>query len=76
MGFVAANILAMLLLAAIFFGGTRHRATYDFVLIIVAFETYAFAVYALWRGLTMLLRRGRAKPGNPEPARSGSDDAS
>lgn len=79
MGFVAANIVAMLLLAAIYFGGTRHRATYDFVLIIVAFETYAFAGYALWKGLSKLLRRGEGTaptPESPEPARSGSDDAS
>lgn len=55
-GFVAANVLAMVILAAIFFGGTRHRTTYDFAIIIAALEVYAYviaaaviAVRALWR---------------------------
>lgn len=47
-GFVAANVLAMVILAAIYFGGTRHRTTYDFAIMIVALEIYAYGIYAAY----------------------------
>jgi hypothetical protein len=48
-GLVAVNLLALLLLAAIYFGGARHRTAYDFIIIMLAFETYAFAGLLVWR---------------------------
>lgn len=57
MGLVAINLLALLLLAAIYFGGTRHRAPYDFVIIILAFEVYATAGWLFLKGLQRLRAR-------------------
>jgi hypothetical protein len=50
LGLVGVNLLAEIVVAAIYFGGTRHRAPYDFVIIILAFETYATAAWLLLRG--------------------------
>ncbi len=59
-GLVAVNLLALLVLAAIYFGGIRHRTPYDFVVIIMAFETYALLGWMLWRGLLRWTGRARA----------------
>lgn len=64
-GFVAANVLAMVILAAIYFGGTRHRTTYDFASIFVAIEVYAYAVYGIWRWVASRRARGRIRPAPP-----------
>jgi len=59
-GFIAANVLAMVILAAIYFGGTRHRTTYDFTIMIVALEVYAYVIYGAYLGIQKLRAR-RAK---------------
>jgi hypothetical protein len=56
MGLVAVNLLALVVLAAIYFGGARHRSPYDFVILVLAAETYAMAaVYGLPRLLRWLV---------------------
>jgi hypothetical protein len=54
---MAVNLLALLLLSAMIFGGTRHRVPYDFILIFLAFETYAVAGALLWRGVQRIRKR-------------------
>jgi len=59
MGIVALNLVALLVLAVVFFGAARHRIPYDPVIIILALETYAFAAYALVRSLQRWRQRQR-----------------
>jgi hypothetical protein len=54
---VALQLAGLLLLASIFFGGIRHRTPYDYLIIFLALETYAFA--GLWLGKLALQRLGR-----------------
>ena len=61
MGFMAANTVAMLLVAGIYFGGTRHRETNDYVNILMAVEVYAWAAYGLYLGFLALRARRAAK---------------
>ena len=49
MGLIALQPIALMMLAALFFGGIRHRAPYDLLLILLAFETYALAGVLAWR---------------------------
>ncbi len=56
-GLLAIQVIALMIQSAIFFGGTRHRMPYDFVLIFLAFETYALAGW----GLVTLVRRRLAQ---------------
>jgi hypothetical protein len=56
---VALNLVALLILAIVFFGAARHRIPYDPVIIILALETYAFAAYALVRAVQRWLQRRR-----------------
>ncbi len=58
LGWVAVHLLALLLVSALYFGGTRHRSSYDFLLLWFAFEVYAFAFERMRR---WWLRR-RARP--------------
>lgn len=79
LGLVSANLLALLVLASIFFGGARHRAPYDLVIIILAFETYATIGWGVWKAiqrwaLPVLGLGGGANPGSS--ATSGSTGAS
>lgn len=53
-GLLSVQILALMLQSAIFFGGTRFRMPYDFVLIVLAVESYALVGWAAW---TLLQRR-------------------
>mgnify|MGYP002619576499 CR=1 FL=1 len=72
-GLIAVNLLALLLLAAIYFGGIRHRTPYDFVIIFLAFETYAFALRGATRLGRRLLQSVRARSGRgPRPAQASS----
>lgn len=61
LGLVSVNLLAVLLLAAIYFGGTRHRTPYDPVIIILALETYATAAWLLLRLSRQYVKRRVAK---------------
>ena len=57
MGFLASNILAMIALAAIYFGGTRHRGTYDMVVLVVVAEVYAYVLWLLGTRALALTKR-------------------
>ncbi len=56
-GLVALQIFSLLLLAAVFFGGTRHRVPYDLLLIVLAFETYAVGIAGAWRLVRAAIQR-------------------
>ncbi|HWB79696.1 MAG TPA: glycosyltransferase family 39 protein [Nannocystaceae bacterium] len=47
-GWLALHLFAVLVVAALYFGGTRHRASYDPLLIFFAFEVYAAVGWWLW----------------------------
>lgn len=51
-GIVALNLLALLLLAAVFFGGARFRCPYDPLIILLALELYGLAL--MWAGRKLL----------------------
>ena len=63
LGLLSVNLLAMIAIAGIYFGGTRHRTPYDFVIIILAFETYATAGWLLLRGTWWAYQQKRAQLG-------------
>ena len=65
---LAIHLLAMVLVAAVFFGSIRIRTPYDFVIMTLAFEVYSFGVVLLWKGGRWLWQRRKAKPGPPPPA--------
>ena len=48
---VSVNLLALLVTAAIFFGGIRHRTPYDYLFIFLACEAYAYVAMWALRGL-------------------------
>ncbi len=56
-GLVAVNLLALLVVAVVYFGGTRHRTPYDLLILLLAFETYVGIVWVVWRSLRALQRR-------------------
>jgi hypothetical protein len=61
LGLVGIHLLAEIAVAAVYFGGTRHRTPYDFVIIILAFETYATAAWLMLRGLWWTYRNRLAQ---------------
>lgn len=70
-GLVAVHLLASLLVAAVFFGSIRVRTPYDFIIITLALEVYAFALWRLFRfGRWALgrLRERRATGARAEPS--------
>jgi hypothetical protein len=76
LGLVAVNLVAVILLAAIYFGGVRHRTPYDMVIIILAFETYATAGWLLLRGVWWAIKKMRAgQVGGGGAGGGGSDGA-
>lgn len=60
MGLVAVNLLALLVLAAVIFGGPRHRSPYDFIILLMALEVYALAVWYLGLGIKLFMDRQAA----------------
>lgn len=56
-GLVALNLVAILVIAGLYFGGIRMRSPYDFFILFLAFEVYAFGGWALWKGAHALWRR-------------------
>lgn len=50
-GLVAVNLVALLSLAAIFFGGTRHRAPYDYIILMLALEVYCIVAFLIVRAV-------------------------
>ena len=47
-GWVAIHLLAVVVVAAIYFGGARHRHSYDLLLLFFAFEVYAAIGVFAW----------------------------
>jgi hypothetical protein len=70
MGLVSVNLLAILILAAVFFGGARHRTPYDFVIITLAFESYAWVLHFGYRWW----KNRRDRPAQSASGSEGSDD--
>jgi hypothetical protein len=58
-GLVALNFLAIIIVAGLYFGCLRMRASYDFVILFLAIEAYTFTVWLLLRGLVRLQPRLR-----------------
>ncbi len=56
-GWVAVHMLAVMVVAAMYFGGTRHRASYDLLFLFFAFEVYAAVGAFAWARI----QRWRAK---------------
>jgi len=76
-GWVAVHMLAVIVVAALYFGGTRHRASYDPLFLFFALEAYAFTFAAIHRGATMARDRRRARAqGDTAPAGGSSAQAS
>jgi Dolichyl-phosphate-mannose-protein mannosyltransferase len=67
-GWLALHLLSVLVVAALYFGGTRHRASYDPLLIFFAFEVYAAIGLWSWRRFRRwrAARNGRI-PRSPRP---------
>ncbi|MBC8072187.1 MAG: glycosyltransferase family 39 protein [Deltaproteobacteria bacterium] len=51
-GWLALHLLSVLIVAAMYFGGTRHRASYDPLLIFFAFEVYSVIGVWAWTRIT------------------------
>jgi len=62
LGLLSVNLLALILLGAMYFGDARLRAPYDLIIIALALEVYALAGVFLWRRLAPRLRRRWAAP--------------
>lgn len=60
-GWVAVHMLAVIVVAAIYFGGTRHRASYDLLFLFFAFEVYAVVGAWVWRFAAPRIARLRAR---------------
>lgn len=71
-GWVAVHMLAVIVVAALYFGGTRHRASYDLLFLFFAFEVYAVVFAAAW-GLVKRWR-GRPRAGAPQSIPSGPSE--
>jgi len=71
-GLIAVHLLASLLVAAVFFGSIRIRTPYDFIIITLALEVYAFGLWAVWQGISWARARRRerqADGASPPPAK-------
>lgn len=71
-GWVAIHMLAVLIVAALYFGGARHRHSYDLLFLFFAFEVYtAVAVFAWTKGKAWRARRqSTAGPSDPQASSS------
>lgn len=49
-GLLAVHLLASIVVAGIFFGSIRIRTPYDFIIMALAFEVYALAIWLMIRG--------------------------
>src|SRR5690606_15811506 len=52
LGLLSVHDLALVTLAAIYFGGPRHREPYDLIITVLAFEVYVAALVLAARFLT------------------------
>lgn len=71
-GWVAIHMLAVIIVAALYFGGTRHRASYDPLFLFFAIETYAAVLGFAWAKLVAW--RGRKPADDAPPSGAGGDD--
>ncbi len=71
-GWVAVHMLAVMVVAAMYFGGTRHRASYDLLFLFFAFEVYAAVGAFAWTRI----QRWRAKAQAPASGPSSPHDSS
>ena len=62
---LAVHLLGLVIIAAIFFGSIRVRSSYDFIIITLAFEVYAFGLWVLWRGAKMAWARYKERKASP-----------
>ena len=69
---VAVHMLAVMVVAAMYFGGTRHRASYDLLFLFFAFEVYAAVGAFAWSRI----QRWRAKAQSPTSGPSSPHDSS
>ncbi len=65
-GWVAVHMLAVIVVAAMYFGGTRHRASYDLLFVFFALEVYAVVFALAWQRY----RRFRSAPADSQPPQS------
>lgn len=56
-GLVAVHLLGLVIVSAIFFGSIRVRTPYDYVILMLALEVYAFGGWLAYRGVRRLLGR-------------------
>ncbi|MBX7083061.1 MAG: glycosyltransferase family 39 protein [Nannocystaceae bacterium] len=63
-GWLAVHLVAIIVTAALYFGGTRHRASYDPLLLFFAFEVYAAVGVWSWRRFRAWRHRRRAGGGD------------
>ncbi|MEX1364446.1 MAG: phospholipid carrier-dependent glycosyltransferase [Nannocystaceae bacterium] len=62
---LAVHLLALVVVAAIYFGSIRIRSPYDFIIITLAFEIYGFGLVLLWKGGRALWQRARGRGNTP-----------
>ncbi len=58
---VAVHMLAMIVVAAIFFGSIRVRTPYDYIIMILAFEVYGLGLWLAYKGILKGLARARTR---------------
>ena len=65
-GLLAIHLLASLLVAAVFFGSIRVRTPYDFIIITLALEVFAFGLWSIYRAIRWIgWDRRRARDETP-----------
>jgi hypothetical protein len=65
-GWVAVHMLAVMIVAALYFGGTRHRASYDLLFLFFALEVYAAVGAFAWRRIQGWRKsRAQSPPSGP-----------
>jgi hypothetical protein len=80
-GWVAIHMLAVLVVAALYFGGTRHRASYDPLFLFFAIETYVAVGgwcvrrYRAWRAGKVVVAAGVTPAGPASTVGDGPTDA-
>lgn len=72
-GWLALHMLSVIVVAALYFGGTRHRASYDPLFLFFALEVYSFVIVLLVRRVkSWRARRQGAAPTGGSSAQASS----
>jgi len=74
-GWLALHMLAVIIVAALYFGGTRHRASYDPLFLFFALEVYSFLAVWLVRRVLRWRNRPRRLASQGGTAASGGSSA-